>query len=128
MELPPFDEVDEQVSRQFSPSRGVRPLLTNLYEALSDDPVDLARLKESLLRLTTFLASPEGFMDRNCRFVDSFLLRLGSDYDWYELLPEAYASILEDIAFQLHDAVSSPEIARNFDSLPAQLLERVRRL
>jgi hypothetical protein len=45
--------------------------------------------------------------------------------DW-ERFPELLTDIIGDMGGALHDTVSHPEIAKNFDSLPEQLLERVR--
>jgi hypothetical protein len=43
-------------------------------------------------------------------------------------LPESFVEILSDMSGALHDTVSAPDIAANFESTPDQLLERARRL
>jgi hypothetical protein len=43
-------------------------------------------------------------------------------------LPEPFVDILADMGSALHDTVSAPLIAANFQSTPEQLLERARRL
>jgi hypothetical protein len=43
-------------------------------------------------------------------------------------LPEPFVDILNDMGSALHDTVSAPLIAANFQSTPEQLLERARRL
>jgi len=43
-------------------------------------------------------------------------------------LPQAYVDILADMAGALHDTITAPDIAANFESTPEQLLETARRL
>ena len=43
-------------------------------------------------------------------------------------LPNPFHDIFADIAGALHDTVSAPEIAENFESTPEQLLKRAREL
>ncbi|MCC6547948.1 hypothetical protein IT570_12350, partial [Candidatus Sumerlaeota bacterium] len=43
-------------------------------------------------------------------------------------LPESFGEILNDMGGALHDTVTAPEIAQNFESTPEQLLERVRKI
>jgi hypothetical protein len=43
-------------------------------------------------------------------------------------LPEGYQDLLGDIGGGLHDTVSAPDVAENFESTPEQLLERLERL
>ena len=47
--------------------------------------------------------------------------------DWTDL-PGQFQLILDDMGGCLHDTVSAPEIAENFDSIPEQLLVRVRKV
>jgi len=53
---------------------------------------------------------------------------LGQDVWNAERLPDAYVNILADMSGALHDTISAPEIAANFESTPEQLLARVRAL
>lgn len=39
-------------------------------------------------------------------------------------VPDDFRLVIEDIGMCLHDTVSSPDIAANFESLPEQLLYR----
>ena len=75
-----------------------------------------------MIRLLEFLASPQGRTDANCRAVDSFFT---FDECWLDL-PDALHDIFGDMAGALHDTISAPHIAHNFDSTPEQLLARVR--
>jgi hypothetical protein len=53
----------------------------------------------------------------------------GWEGDWTEQnQPDDFHEMLALMGDALHDTVKSPEIANNFDCLPEQLLERVRRL
>jgi hypothetical protein len=71
------------------------------------------------------LASPEGRSNANCSATDNFfLLREGWETDW-DHLPGSFGDILGDMGAALHDTVEAPEIARNFESTPEQLLERI---
>ena len=107
-------------------SEALRPLLRGLYVELQRDPVHLLEIRNALIRLLEFLASPMGRTDANCRAVDSFF---GRDAAWDdERLPDTYADILADMGGALHDTVSAPSIAANFESTPEQLLERARAL
>ena len=68
------------------------------------------------------MSSPAGRTDHNCRAVDRFLC-LG-DLSWPEL-PGPLGDVLADMAGALHDTVSSPAVALNFESTPEQLLQRL---
>lgn len=104
----------------------LRPLLEDLHAELQRTSPKLSALKEAMKRLLAYLASEEGKTDANCQSVDHFL---GADDAWdAERLPSPYADILADMCGALHDTVSAPEIAINFESTPEQLLERTERL
>src|SRR5713101_7860793 len=58
-----------------------------------------------------------------------FCLSEGRERDWTEQhLPDDFHDVLALIGHALHDTVRTPKIAENFDCLPEQLLDRVRRL
>ena len=103
-------------------------LVHDVYEEIARRPAALRALKEAMAALLSYLASPEGRTDSNCRAVDIFFcIRDQWETDWEHLPPE-FRSVLEDIGGTLHDSVSSPQIARNFDSTPELLLARVKEL
>lgn len=109
-------------------SQELRPLLAAVYNQIHASPVSLPILKESLIALMSFLSQPEHLTDENCNAVDLFF---AIEDHWkvrWDDLPEDYKLILEDIGMSLHDSVSSPGIAKNFESMPQQLLERIKRL
>jgi hypothetical protein len=107
-------------------SDALRPLLRGLYVELQRDPIRLPEIRDALIHLLEFLVSPLGRTDANCRAVDSFL---GRDAAWdAERLPANYADILADMGGALHDTVSAPSIAANFESTPEQLLDRAKAL
>ena len=101
-------------------------MVEEVRAAVAAEAIDLHRVVHSLDALLQYLCSPEGRTDGNCRFVDSFFM----EYDaWAERgLPVPLHDILADMAGALHDTCSAPDIARNFDSTPEQLLARLRRL
>ncbi|HKO56288.1 MAG TPA: hypothetical protein VJ276_10450 [Thermoanaerobaculia bacterium] len=109
--------------RKYSPS--LRPLLRDVHQRLVDRPPDLPALKQALESLLTYLATPEGRTDANCCTTDYFFSQLQPDSLH---LPDDFREVLDHLGGALHDTVYAPHIARNFDSLPEQLLERVRRI
>jgi hypothetical protein len=118
-----FEELYQQVSYA---DKALKPLLEKLRNQLATHPKNLAELKTALISLLEFLASPQGRTDENCRAVDFFLML---DEEWNsEELPEAYAEILADMSGALHDIISAPNIAENFESTPEQLLKRAKDL
>jgi hypothetical protein len=102
------------------------PLLESLYQCLTRSEVVLLEIRTSTVAVLEYLASSGGRTDANCRAVDLFLTLME---DWRtKPLPETYLDILSDMSGALHDTVSAPEVASNFESTPEQLLERARRL
>jgi hypothetical protein len=114
---------DERVSPELA------PLLYAAYRSIQGQAPDLADLRSALRDLFKFLSSKKGRTNANCSTTDSFFLEI--DNNWQgsrDHLPEAYQDLLGDIGGCLHDAVSAPEMAENFESTPEQLLERLERL
>jgi len=107
----------------------LRPLLRQVYSDVLAVPTDLPVLKESLARLLQYL-SAAGRTNANCWAVDLFFCSSGGwERDWTEQnLPDDFHDVLSLMGQALHDTVKAPQIADNFDCLPEQLLERVRRL
>jgi len=92
--------------------------------ALVAEKIDSNQVVQRLDSLLEYLCSPAGRTDSNCRFVDSFFMKHD---EWAELgLPDALHDIFADLAGALHDTVSAPEVAQNFESTPQQLRERLR--
>jgi len=108
-----------------SVSAELRPLLQQVYEKFVKQPTDLHEIKDSLENLLSYLTTPSGRTAANCVATDLFFCLADWGVDW-ESFPELLTDIIGDMGGALHDTVSHPEIARNFDSLPEQLLERVR--
>jgi hypothetical protein len=127
-----FDEAWAAVNhpRDSEPvSPELQSLLGRLYSEVLRVPTDLSALKESLLALLEYL-SGAGRTNANCWAVDMFFcLSEGWERDWTEQnLPDDFHDVLALMGEALHDTVRTPKIAENFDCLPEQLLERVRRL
>jgi hypothetical protein len=105
------------------------PLLHTAYRSIQGDAPHLADLHSALRDLLKFLSSKNGRTNANCSATDSFFLDLDDKWEGTrEQLPEPYQDLLGDIGGSLHDTVSAPETAENFDSTPEQLLERLERL
>ena len=110
-------------------SSELRPLLQSVYAAVLAMPTDLHALKRSLSRLLEYL-NGVGRTNANCWAADLFFCDSeGWERDWTEQnLPDDFHDVLSLMGQALHDSVRTPTIAENFDCLPEQLLERVRRL
>ena len=110
-------------------SSELRPLLQQVYCDVLAVPVDLPALKRSLAGLCEYL-SGAGRTNANCWAADLFFCTSeGWERDWTEQnLPDDFHDVLSLMGEALHDTVRAPHIAENFDCLPEQLLDRVRRL
>jgi hypothetical protein len=110
-------------------SPDLRPLLRRVYCDVLAKPANLQGLKESLAGLLEYLDG-EGRTNANCWAVDLFFcLSEGWERDWTEQeLPDDFHDVLARMGEALHDTVSNPKVAENFDCLPEQLLDRVRQL
>ena len=89
-------------------------------------PADLETIKTRLESLFVFLCSPEGRTDEMCKYVDNYFCLKEDWPDCIEHLPNELYDILFDTGCTLHDAVKDPDIAENFESLPEQLLKRIK--
>jgi hypothetical protein len=103
-------------------SRELRPLLRDVHAAFADRTALVAALE----RLLSFLTSESGRTDPNCAVTDAFIF--ATEEEWSAAAGEELRPILEDMGGTLHDTIYAPNIARNFDSTPEQLLERLRKL
>jgi hypothetical protein len=107
----------------------LKPLLQRVYAEFQPERINLSSLQENLSALLEYL-SGTGRTNANCWAVDLFFcLDDGWERDWADHdLPDSLHDVLADMGGALHDTVDSPEIAKNFESLPEQLLDRVRQL
>jgi hypothetical protein len=109
-------------------SSEIDKLTENVRQLLNEKSTNLGKLQSALEQLLTFLTTSVGRTDANCRTVDSFfMLHAENGFSW-DHLPEELQAILDDMSMQLHDTVSSPQVAENFESTPEQLLARLRRI
>ena len=103
-------------------------LVNAVYREIAQQPANLPALKGAMVDLLSYLSSPEGRTDSNCVTVDTFFcIRNHWETEW-DHLPIDFQHILDDIGGALHDTVSSPDIAENFESTPEQLLARVHKI
>jgi hypothetical protein len=107
-------------------SADLKPLIRDVYDEVRRVPTDRPSLKAALAHLLSFLAGPVGRTDANCRTTDLFFC-LNENYP-FRHLPRDFQAIMADIGGALHDTMASPHIAKNFESLPEQLLQRVQAL
>ena len=111
-----------------SGSLELQPLLTAVDAEIVRRPADLAALRSAMERLYEYLASPEGRTEANVRAADLYFANGIFEEGYWGHLPQAFQAILWDTGGQLHDTISAPALAQNFESLPEQLLERTRAL
>lgn len=117
-----FESLWSEAVRHRQVARSLRPLVKRVYDAIGARSPELKRHLEELLE---FLASEHGRTDANCCAVDRFFA--ATEATWSDL-PPALRDIFSDMSATLHDAIYAPAIASTFDSLPEQLLQRVRQL
>jgi hypothetical protein len=122
----------EEGYTKFCMKRGVsqelRALLARVYNLIHEASVNLPALRDALVALLSFLCEPENRTSDNCRAVDLFF---AVDDHWsvkWDILPENYQCLLDDVGGALHNTVNAPDIAQNFSSTPEQLLDRARKL
>jgi hypothetical protein len=120
--LPPIPPPSEAF-RSADPA--LRPLVDALHATLVAATLDLPAIKHAMIALLEFLSSATGRTDANCIAVDSFF---SHDDEWLaDRLPDAYHEVMAHMD-ALHDTITAPEVAENFDSTPEQLLARARSL
>ena len=102
----------------------LRTHLSSAYHAIVHRPYDPDRVAEAIRGLLEYLSSPEGRTDANCVTTDLFFCLQEDWADAWEDEPEWLADILADLGGALHDTFRHPDIAKNFDSTPEQLLAR----
>ncbi|HEX6159103.1 MAG TPA: hypothetical protein VF111_02985 [Thermoanaerobaculia bacterium] len=113
-----FDATWRAAVRFRKVSRELEPLVRAVHDSI-DDP---GALKPALEKLLAFLAEP-GRTDANCATTDYFFAL--TEQHWTNLA-EPFRGILDDMSGTLHETVYAPKIASTFESLPEQLLARVR--
>ena len=119
-------EEDLAIARLTEADSRARELVNAVQSILAQDVPDLMELKNSLINLLEYLSSPNGRTHENCNAINSFFM---FDDLWVDRnLPDHFHDIFADMSSALHDTVSAPEIAENFDSTPEQLLKRAKEL
>jgi hypothetical protein len=122
-----FDEVWKKSAGFRKFSRELPPLIRALHDAVNSSDVSESETRNALEALLLFLSSPAGRTDANCCATDAFFSAVNIEGQ-LERVPPSLRSIVSDLSGALHDAIYAPQIARTFDSLPEQLLERIRRV
>ena len=92
------------------PDDTVDKSLRAIDKILSASPIDLSDLKSRLVSLLSYLCSPNGRTDANCRAVDIHFC-IDIDDAWPDLeLPPDFAALFDDIGGALHDTISFPKV------------------
>lgn len=115
-----FDATWRAAVRFRKVSRELEPLVRAVHESIEDTNA----LKPALEHLLSFLAEP-GRTDANCATTDYFFAL--TEAHWTNV-PAPFRAILDDMSGTLHETIYAPKIASTFESLPEQLLARVRAL
>jgi hypothetical protein len=118
-----FEELWRSAVRFRLVSHALKTLVYNVFSAA--ELGDAAAVRTALDALLGFLASPGGRTDANCCAVDRFF---GNFEGQWSQLPPDLAALLDALSGTLHDAIYAPQIAAHFESLPEQLLNRLRKL
>jgi hypothetical protein len=91
----------EEGYARFCIKRGVpqelRPLLARVYDLIHEASVNLPALTDALVALLSFLCEPENRTSDSCRAVDLFF---AVDDHWsvkWDILPEDYQRLLDDV-------------------------------
>lgn len=121
-----FEELYRSAVRFRHVSPQLPPLLRHVYACAVNRPADLHELKNALESLLSFLASEGGRTDANCCTTDALFSAADQWERRWSDLPGQFRSLLDDLGGVLHDSVYAPHIAKHFESLPEQLLQRVR--
>jgi hypothetical protein len=109
-------------------SRQLVPLMGAFRAAALANPISYPRLFQTVEAVLQFLTAPTNRTDDNCRAVDSAIMsddELWLSLESLERSHDELHDIIADMAGALHDTVSAPEIAGNFESTPEQLLSRL---
>ena len=108
------------------------PVMTNLLSQLKlaalADEFSKDRLISAMQTLLLWLNRSENNTDNNCKKIDYFISLEIMPQERFQALPEDIQGILFDMGATLHDTHTSPAIAKNFESTPAQLLSRIQDL
>ena len=119
-----FEQLWQSAVRFRHVSHALKTLVYGVYTEATRERVDVLALREALDELLQLLTSANGRTDANCCTVDRFFANFEGQWSH---LPRELAAILEDMAGTLHDAIYAPQIAAHFESLPEQLLNRLRK-
>jgi hypothetical protein len=111
-----FDDLYRAAVRYRHVSRELETLLRDVHANLRD--------VAALERLLVFL-STDGRTDPNCDVIHHFFDTIEAEWS---TLPEPLRGIYDDMSGTLRDAIYRPDIARTFEALPEQLLERLRKV
>ncbi len=121
-----MDDKNIAAARLAEADSRARELVNAVQSTLAHNLPDLSELKKSLIDLFEYLSSRNGRTVENCNAISSFFM---FDDLWVDRdLPDHFQAIFVDVSGALHDTVSAPEVAENFDSTPEQLLKRAKEL
>jgi hypothetical protein len=121
-----FAEANSKVNQQPNPQ--LKRLLRPVYELIVLRPSNLPALKAAMEELLEFLNSTQGRTEDNLWATDLFFFLEENGEAGWEHLPEEFQNILSRMGSALHDTFRNPEFACEYDCLPEQLLDRLKRI
>ena len=118
---------DRLASLLASLDEALQPLVLTLEAGLKEDPVDRGGLKGRVEAVLTYLSGP-GLSEANCKGAALYFIVAKAKGLTRTHLPEDLRAIMDDLAGAMHDAVTAPKSAENFQATPELLLARLARL
>lgn len=109
------------------PTDALESLLEMLYHEAVTEPPNTRRLFAAIERLLRYLGSSEGRTHDNLWVTSNFLVP-GDEYwevDWADL-PDPVVELLSRMSQEMWQAVEDPDWAKNYGSLPEQLLVQLK--
>ena len=90
-------------------------------------PRDTTQVVKCCKKILDYLCIPGNNTNKNCRYVDYFVCIDMESVD-FSYLPIKLQEIIQDMGSALHDTHTFPDIAKNFESTPEQLLSRLQKI
>jgi hypothetical protein len=103
-------------------------LLENLRLSCTTGIAGSESIASAIEAVLIWLNYPTNNTNDNCRKVDFFVMSRIITNSEFDNLSEDIRAIIFDMGGTLHDTHTAPEVAKNFESTPEQLLGRIQKL
>jgi hypothetical protein len=111
-----------------NPSPGLIDLLNQLKRSALASEFAENNLLSAMENLLVWIDSPDNNPDLNSKQMDYFVSTQIIVEHRFKDIPENLGNIFFDMGATLHDTHTTPEIAENFESTPAERLARLQNL